>query len=99
MAKKSGVEVDMLFLGLTRSPMLFGVSYKLVVTYFMGCISYYILFNDLKAFLALPICHGFMYLLSQRESLFLELFIVKQQKCNKCKNRFYHGMTNSYDLT
>jgi type IV secretion system protein VirB3 len=92
------LEVDMVFLGLTRPSMIFGVSYMVVVAYFFACMMYFVITSDFKGFLAMPAFHAVGYVLSEKEPLFLELFMVKQQKCNKCKNKFFHGMTNSYDV-
>lgn len=98
MANTGELELDMLFLGLTRPPMLFGVSYTIVMINFLGCITAYLLFPHLKILLVCFPVHGVAYVLSQKEPLFMELFRVRMAKCNKCKNRFYHGMTNSYDV-
>ena len=98
MAGTGELEVDMLFLGLTRPPMLFGVAYAVVMANFLVCMFYFVLTSDATGFILAPIVHGVAYIASQKEPLFLDLFMVKQQKCNKCKNRFYHGMTNSYDV-
>ena len=59
---------------------------------------YFVITSDFLGFLALPLIHGVGYILSEKEPLFLELFMIKQQKCNRCKNRLYHGLTNSYDV-
>ena len=98
MAKDGQLEVDMLFLGLTRPPMLFGVSYTVVLMNFFLCMMYFVISSDFTGFFALPVVHGVAYLLSEREPLFLELIMIRQQKCNRCKNRLYHGLTNSYDV-
>lgn len=78
--------------------MLFGVSYTIVLAYFFVCLMYFTMTSDFRGWGAMPIFHAFGYVLSEKEPLFMELFMIKQSKCNKCKNRFYHGMTNSYDL-
>ncbi len=98
MAGSGELEVDMLFLGLTRPSMIFGVSYTVVMAYFFTCMMYFVATSDFKGFFAMPILHGFAYVMSEKEPLFLELFMIKQQRCNKCKNRLYHGLTNSYDV-
>lgn len=98
MAGAGELEVDMLFLGLTRPSMLFGVSYTVVLANFIICMASFVAFADLRIFLAMPLVHGVAYVLCQKEPLFLELFLVKSQKCNKCKNRLYHGLNNSYDV-
>lgn len=98
MADTGELEVDLVFLGLTRPPMLFGVGYSVVMANFLVCMMYYVTSSDPKAFLVMPFIHGIAYFATQKEPIFLELFMIKQQKCNKCKNRFYHGMTNSYEI-
>ncbi len=99
MAESGELEVDMLFLGLTRPAMIFGVSYMIVGMNFITCMFFYILSSSFKVIPIMLVLHLVAYLLSQKEPLFLQLFMVKQQKCNKCKNRFFHGMTNSYDIS
>lgn len=92
------LEVDMLFLGLTRPPMLFGVAYAVVMVNFLIGMFYFVVTSDFRGWALIPVVHGIAYIASQKEPLFLDLFMVKQQKCNKCKNKLYHGMTNSYDV-
>ncbi len=98
MANTGQLEVNMLFLGLTRPSMLLGVSYLVVLTNFFICMMFYVLTSKFQVFMAMGLIHIVAYLLSENEPLFLELFMVRQQKCNKCKNRLYHGLTNSYDV-
>ena len=54
MANTGELEVDMLFLGLTRPPLLFGVSYTVVMANFLVSLFYFILASDFKAFIAMP---------------------------------------------
>jgi type IV secretion system protein VirB3 len=98
MSNTGRLESDMVFLGLTRPSMFFGVSYMVVLGNFFGCMMGYILTSNFKAFLFMFLIHGFGYIATQKEPLFLELFMIKQQKCNRCSNRLYHGGTNSYDV-
>ena len=100
MAQDGQLESDMLFLGLTRPPMMFGVSYTFVgLNFFLTMVLYIGLDSGIKTFLMIPLGHAIGYYFTQREALFLELFMTKQTKCNRCKNRIYHGFTNSYDVT
>lgn len=46
----------------------------------------------------MPIVHGIAWLICLKEPRAIELFIAKTSKCNKCKNRFYYGGVNSYDV-
>ncbi len=90
------VHTDHLFLGLTRPPLLFGVSYNFAVLNALLCMVLYIMYNDfLYLVIAFPI-HGLGYYVCSKEPLFIELFKVKAQKCSRCKNKFFHG-ANSYD--
>jgi type IV secretion system protein VirB3 len=98
MAGSGELEADLVFLGLTRPSMMFGVSYTVVMLNFFACMMYFVLSSDFRAFLAMPGLHGLAYVASQKEPLFLDLFMIRQQKCSRCKNKFYHGMTNSYDV-
>lgn len=99
MAGETGsLESDQLFKGLTRPPMILGVSYMFFVLNFVVTMVAYIMFNDLKILLVLfPIVHAIAYVICFKEPLFVELFIVRSQKCSRCANKFYHG-ANSYDV-
>ncbi|WP_253299762.1 type IV secretion system protein VirB3 [Wolbachia endosymbiont of Chironomus riparius] len=93
------IETDQLFKGLTRPAMLFGVSYMFAILNVMICMVIFINSSDLRIILLLlPTIHGMGYIASAKEPLFIELFMVKMQKCSKCLNRFYYG-ANSYDIT
>lgn len=94
MAEK--LKADSLFVGLTRPPMLFGVSYNFVLLNFLISIMGFILTTDFRFFLAAFILHGFGYYICSKEPLFIELFMVKSQRCPQRSNTFYHG-ANSYD--
>lgn len=98
MSSKGELDVDMLFLGLTRPTMIFGVSYMVVAVYFLLGVMGFVLTSNFKFFFAMPFIHGVAYVASSKEPLFMELFMIRQQKCNKCKNRLYHGLNNSYDV-
>ncbi|MET0156185.1 MAG: VirB3 family type IV secretion system protein [Rickettsiales bacterium] len=95
---KGTVEADLLFLAMTRPSVLFGVSYLPVICNFLLCMMYFVLSSDFRSFLAMPLVHLIFYGLTQKEPLFMELFMVRMQYCNKCKNRLFHHMTNSYSL-
>lgn len=98
MAGSGEIEVDILFLGLTRSPMLFGVSYMVVVMNFLISMTYFVLTSDFKVIVVFLFLHAVGYVLSQREPLFIQLVLNKSQKCRRCRNFRYHGQTNSYDI-
>ncbi len=91
------LKLDPLFVGLTRPTLLFGVSQMFVIFNALGCLGYFIMSSDLRAMIALVIFHFIGYIICAKEPLFIELFMLKMQKCNKCVNKFYHG-ANSYDM-
>lgn len=91
-----GLKTDSLFIGLTRPPMLFGVSYMYFIMNIMVCMMAYVATVNFKYMMIMFPIHGLGYYLCSREPLFLELFKVRSEKCSRCKNRLYHG-ANSYD--
>lgn len=98
MADTGQVESDLLFISLTRPTFIFGVTYMPVVANFFGCMMYYVLTTDFKGFLLMPVIHLIFYGMTKKEPLFMELFMTRAQHFNRCKNRFFHGMTNSYSV-
>ncbi len=97
MSETGRLKVDPLFIGLTRPTLLFGVSQMFVVMNSFCCIGYFVMTNDLNAMAVLIVVHLVGYILSAKEPLFVELYMIKVQKCNKCINKFFHG-ANSYDM-
>lgn len=99
MAKTGSLKSDPLFIGLTRPPMIFGVSYKFVMINVLISFVCFIQTANLGIMLGLlPGMHGVAYIICFKEPLFLELWMLKLSKCNKCKNKMFHGYTNSYDV-
>lgn len=98
MSEEKGVlEVDTLFKGLTRPPMLAGVSYSFMMLNFFATVAGFIITSKLWFFLIGFAVHGVGYMICKDEPLFLELILLKMQKFNKCKNKIFHG-GNSYDV-
>ena len=97
MAETGRLKVDPLFVGLTRPTLLFGVSQMFVIMNAFCCIGYFVMTSDVMAMVALAFFHLVGYIICAKEPLFVELFMVKMQKCNKCMNKFFHG-ANSYDM-
>ena len=95
--EKGGLEVDKLFKGLTRPPMLAGVSYSFVFLNFMAITAAFIMTSKLWIFPLGGVTHGIGYLICREEPLFLELIFLRMQKFNRCKNKLFHG-GNSYDV-
>lgn len=97
MSESGRLKLDPLFVGLTRPTLLFGVSQMFVILNSFVWIGYFIVLSDLRGIVALVICHTIGYVICSKEPLFVELFMIKMQKCNKCPNKLYHG-ANSYDM-
>ena len=90
------VKTDSLFLGLTRPPLLFGVSYDLVLLNLMSCLLLYInLKSFLYLFMMIPL-HAVGYYFSAIEPRFVILFINRNKNCPRVWNFIYHK-GNSYD--
>lgn len=97
MAKTGQLETDPLFLGLTRPPMFFGVTYTYTILNAGVTMISFINTTNVMFFILLFILHGVGYILCSKEPLCMELLKVRMEKCNFCKNRMYYG-ANSYDL-
>lgn len=96
MANTGSVSSDPLFVGLTRPSMIFGVSFKFFfLNFFLSLVSY-INFPGIKPFIFAVVMHLIGYIICFKEPLFLELYIKRAEKCNKCSNSGFHG-ANSYD--
>ena len=99
MSNDDKVVADPLFLGLTRPPMVFGVSYKLAALNMLSSLLTFITTGDFFYLLVLmPTLHGLFFLLCLKEPRAIELFITKNSKCSICKNRSNYNNNNSYDL-
>jgi type IV secretion system protein VirB3 len=94
--EKDVLGVDVLFKGLTRPPMLAGVSYSFMMLNFFVTAIAFVITTKLWIFLIGFAIHGIGYIICKDEPLFLELILLKMQKFNNCKNKIFHG-GNSYD--
>lgn len=92
-------DADPLFLGLTRPPMLLGVSYTFATLNLLVCLMTFIFTNNFIYLLVLlPFFHGIAWLICLKEPRAIELFVAKNSKCRVCRNKSYYGGVNSYDL-
>jgi len=93
------VGTNPLFLGLTRPPLLIGVSYTFAALNGISSLLAFVITNSFFYLLVLlPVVHAIGWFICLKEPRAIELFIARMSKCNICRNRFYHGGTNSYDL-
>ena len=93
----SGLRQDPLFVGLTRPPMLFGVTYMYFVLNLLGSMMYFVITSDFKVIVVSGFIHAVSYLICQKEPLLMDMFMLRQSKFNKCKNLMYHKYKSSYD--
>lgn len=99
MSRKTGyVELDLLFGGLTRPPMVFGVTYTYVLVNMMISMIYFVMRSDFKVVLLAGAIHGVAYAICLKEPLLIELYINKQANFSKCKNKLHFSNKNSYDF-
>lgn len=93
------VGTNPLFLGLTRPPMLFGVSYTFAaMNGIVSLLAFIITSKFFYLLVLLPSLHGIAWFICLKEPRAIELFIARNSKCTVCRNRMYHGRTNSYDV-
>jgi type IV secretion system protein VirB3 len=97
MSDSGKVYSDPLFVGLTRPPMFLGVTNSYVMLNGFTSLTYYIQTSDASVFLLAVLMHMIGYIFCFKEPLFFELWMLKIQKFNNCKNKSYHG-ANSYDM-
>lgn len=100
MAGEGGrLEADPVFLGLTRPAMMLGVTYSWFMLNGMLWTLYFINTSDFIMMLpGATFTHIVGYLICSREARFMDIWMVKLSKCMRCRNKTYHGFTNSYDL-
>lgn len=93
------IETDPLFLGLTRPPMLLGVSYTFAALNGITSLMAFVITEQFfYLFVLLPGLHMFAWFICLKEPRAIELFIARMSKCNVCRNRMQHSGTNSYDV-
>jgi len=99
MAEFGKIETNLVFLALTRPAMLLGVTYAwftveggLAMVYFINTSDFLGVFGGAVAM------HIVGYMACAQEPRFIELFKVRAETNSKCKNKSFHGNTDSYDL-
>lgn len=96
--RNSGVTADPVFLGVTRPPMRFGVTYMALILNAVFTMEIYILVkNPLVLLIALPI-HGICMLLCARDARYFELVLLWTKTrllAYFCTLRFWKGASYS----
>lgn len=92
---KETIREDPLFVGLTKPPLIFGVSFSFAMVNMMISTIIYIQMSSIKIIFIAFIIHMIGYILCFNEPLFIEIYANKAQNFTKCKNtKDYKG--NSY---
>ncbi len=89
------LESDPLFIGLTRRPMFLGVSFMFAGLNGIVCILTFINTKSFVVIFLMIALHMLAYIICFKEPLFMELWLNKSGKFNKCSNKIYYG-ANSY---
>lgn len=93
----SEINVDPLFVGLTRPTLIFGVSLQYAMLNMIICGIYFIQTSSVKIIFIAIVIHLIGYVLCFKEPRFMELYMLKLGKFNQCPNKSYYG-ANSYDI-
>lgn len=93
------INADPLFLGLTRPPLIIGVSYTFAaLNGILSLLAFIVTSSFFYLLVLLPGIHMIGWFICLKEPRAIELMIAKFSKCNICRNRSAHGGTNSYDV-
>jgi len=85
-----------LFLGMTRPPMVAGVTFTFFVLNALTSVIAFLGTGELPwIFIGLPL-HGIGYLICEKDPNLFDVWAIKLIKCMKCLNRKHWGNTNSY---
>jgi type IV secretion system protein VirB3 len=98
MSGGGSVNLDALFLGLTRPAMILGVSYVFFGTNLMACLIYFAITSSFKVTIFGAVVHVSGMIMTKKEPLGMEMLFLKMQKFNRCPNKWHHGGVNSYDV-
>jgi type IV secretion system protein VirB3 len=93
----SNLSSDPLFVGLTRPTLIFGVSISFAMLNMIVSVVGFIQTSSFGVLMMAFVIHGIGYILCFKEPRFMELYMNKFSKCNKCSNKIYYG-SNSYDI-
>ena len=92
------IQSDPLFMGLTRPPMILGVSYTFAaLNGIIALLAFVVTSNFIYLFVILPGVHAFAWFICLKEPRAIELTIARYSKCSLCRNRASYGGVNSYD--
>ena len=85
------LDTDPLFVGLTRPTLLFGVSMKFSALNLMVAVVLMVNGGGIKVVIVALVLHLIGYILSFRDARFIEVFLVRNQKCTAVSNQGFFG--------
>lgn len=88
---------DPLFVGLTRPPMIFGVSIKFAGLNMMISLTMFIQSNGVMILFISGLIHFIGYLICFKEPRCIEILLTKSSKCSSAPNKSFYG-ANSYGI-
>jgi type IV secretion system protein VirB3 len=92
------IEIDNLALGLTRPPMIFGVSLQVAVWNMIFAALAYVYLHSFYVLIFFGFIHLIAVRLSIKEPRFLELYIRRFSKTPPVLNNSFWGGCNSYSI-
>lgn len=99
MSKNGGsLDLDPLFLGLTRPAMIAGVTYTFFALNFMICTLGFVITSKFSFFMIGFVIHLIGVFICKKEPLAVEILFTKIQKCPLVRNNKFHGGLNSYNI-
>ena len=88
---------DPLFVGLTRPPMIFGVSVQFGMLNMMISVMAFIQYSGLYIIFIAVLVHMIGYILCFKEPRFMEIYLSRAAHFNQCPNKSFYG-ANSYSV-
>ena len=99
MSKSGGkLELDPLFLGLTRPALVAGVTFTYFSLNFLICTLIFVGTSSFKACLLGVAIHGLGMYICKKEPLAVDILLSKSRKCPSILNKNFHGGLNSYNM-
>jgi type IV secretion system protein VirB3 len=98
MGSSSDLDLDPLFLGLTRPALIGGVTFVYFAFNFFLCTILFVLTSDFKSFIFGVFLHFIGMYICKKEPLAIDILLAKFKKCPNTLNKNFHGGLNSYNM-
>lgn len=90
-----GLDRDLLFIGLTRPPMLIGVTYGFAVVNAIVTVEAFLILKSFSVVIIALAVHGVGFIACLQDVRWFDVWLVKVQRCPRIKN-FQYWHCNSY---